>query len=639
MNNESFNRFKKCADKGGGEAVKSFLILVSAAGFLFAGIFYSDNVPLYAIWEKTVTNTNSYSNPFDFSEIELDAEFTTPSGETTDFFGFYDGDGNGGQEGDTWKIRFMPTETGTYQYSLSFSDGTDVSGNSGSFTVVESDLPGPPALMGETPPASWFFKDSRGNPVKWKGYSLAFTAWKTNNGGHDFYEQECVDFMLAAIDDHMVKQGYNATMLESPINSATGPVGLMHEDGKSYHLGCAQNMDLIVEKLAEEKIWAVNWTAYTTQPGEALTGQNTWDNLYNNRELLMRYKVARYGPFYNYFGWSPTWETWELDNEAARTEEIQKLVIDYSPWEKFPTTHSATRTEWKDWQRLQLRQHESNTIEDGNVHADGRGGWSDYPYAVVGAEDLWEQCSGSHGNPKNGDEVRRGVWGELLAGVYTMYSEWRHGGSGAGPCDGNGDGEGDQYNKIAMDFWYDNTQWYTYTMKNNLVGKGICSGKDNTEYFAYNHEGGNTTIDLSGASGTYEVTWLNPLSGDTESGGTVDGGSSVALSPPGSMDSEWAVLLSNPDVVEVRESPPQIRDRHPAVSVDGGDVLLSRIPARGPVRVTLFSLNGAVVFRREITSAAGKLRCAVPSKGAGMHVLKVSAGDGGDRVLKINLVP
>ncbi len=613
------------------------LIVMGAAHVAVAGIFYTDEVPLYAVWQKSVTNTGSYSNPFDFNEVELQGEFTAPSGEKTDFFGFYDGDGNGGQEGDTWKIRFMPTETGTYQYSLSFSDGTDVSGNSGSFTVVESDLPGPPALMGETPPASWFFKDSRGNPVKWKSYSLAFTAWKTNNGGHDFYEQECADFMLAAIDDHMVKQGYNATMLESPINSATGPVGLMHEDGKSYHLGCAKNMDLIVEKLAEEKIWAVNWTAYTTQPGEALTGENTWDNLYNNRELLMRYKVARYGPFYNYFGWSPTWETWELEDETARTEEIQKLVIDYSPWEKFPTTHSATRTEWKDWQRLQLRQHESNTIEDGNVHADGRGGWSDYPYAVVGAEDLWEQCSGSHGNPKNGDEVRRGVWGELLAGVYTMYSEWRHGGEGAGPCGGNGDGEGDQYNKIAMDFWYDNTQWYTYTMKNNLVGKGICSGNDNAEYFVYNHEGGNTTIDLSGASGTYEVTWLNPLSGDTESGGAVDGGSSVSLEPLGSMSSEWAALIRNTSAVGVKTSPLKTGARRPLIGFHGNDVSVGFPNGKTPAHAAVYSLDGAVIARGQLHRACGRVQLTLPETFSGLCVVRFS-GKGTEYAVRTNLI-
>ena len=606
-----------------------------------SGMFHTDNVPRYAIWEKTVTNSNSYSNPFDFGEIELEAAFTTPSGATTEFFGFYDGDGSGGQDGDVWKVRFMPTEVGTYHYALSFSDGTDIPESSGSFTVVESNLPGPPELMGDNPPASYFLRDARGNPIKWKSYSLAFTAWKVNNGGYNFYEQETLDFMKSAIDEHVIGQGYNATMLESPINEATGPVGLMHEHGKSYHLESARVMDGIVAKLAEEKIWTVNWTAYTTQPGYKLTDDDPWDGLYNNRELLMRYYVARWAPFYNYFGWCPTWETWELTDDEGRTEAIQKKVIEYSPWEKFPTTHDKAREAWTDWQRIQMRQAQSRSVADGNFRAGGWPNYGDYRYVVIGCEDLWEHCGGSHGQPRDGIEVRRALWGELLAGVYPMYSEWRHGGEGAGPCDGNGNGEGDAFNRIAVNFWYDNTVWYEYTMKNDLVDDGEncrCSGKDNVQYFVYDQNGGNNSIDLSGASGSYDVTWYNPLTGDSESGATVNGGSSVPLNPPGSMSSEWAVLLSNPGAVEdAGVSRPRTGQVSPAVSLSGSDVLMSFAGNR-PVRVALYSLNGAMVLRRELAASAGTVRLTLPGGRAGMHVLRIDRG-GHEQVVKINLVP
>src|SRR5262245_23204498 len=65
-------------------------------------------VPLYGTFERQVTNTKTYSNPFDFQVVELKTLFTTPSGKTVPFFGFYDGDGKGGQTGHVWALRFMP---------------------------------------------------------------------------------------------------------------------------------------------------------------------------------------------------------------------------------------------------------------------------------------------------------------------------------------------------------------------------------------------------------------------------------------------------------------------------------------------------------------------------------------------------
>jgi len=40
-----------------------------------------------------------------------------------------------------WKLRFMPDELGTWNYSYTWTDGT--SGGSGNFQVVDTGLPGP----------------------------------------------------------------------------------------------------------------------------------------------------------------------------------------------------------------------------------------------------------------------------------------------------------------------------------------------------------------------------------------------------------------------------------------------------------------------------------------------------------------
>jgi len=116
-------------------------------------------VNLYGVFETQVTNGKTYSNPFDFNVIELQAAFTSPSGATKSFFGFYDGDGAGGQTGNVWKLRFMPDEVGTWTYSYSWTDGSP--GGTGSFTVIDSGLGGPLKVAADN---SWYFQNARGNP-------------------------------------------------------------------------------------------------------------------------------------------------------------------------------------------------------------------------------------------------------------------------------------------------------------------------------------------------------------------------------------------------------------------------------------------------------------------------------------------
>lgn len=127
----------------------------------------AQSVGLYDVFEKSVTNSKSYSNPFDFNVVELQTKFTSPSGRTVSYFGFYDGNGAGGQTGNVWKLRFMPDETGTWNYSWTWTDGT--AGGAGSFTCTDTGLPGPLKVATDN---SWYFMDSRGQPFHYRGYSV-----------------------------------------------------------------------------------------------------------------------------------------------------------------------------------------------------------------------------------------------------------------------------------------------------------------------------------------------------------------------------------------------------------------------------------------------------------------------------------
>ncbi len=68
----------------------------------------SETVPLWGRFETQVDNDKRYTNPF--KDVELNATFTSPSGNAVDFFGYYDGDGRGCQAGNSRSSH--PTQAG-----------------------------------------------------------------------------------------------------------------------------------------------------------------------------------------------------------------------------------------------------------------------------------------------------------------------------------------------------------------------------------------------------------------------------------------------------------------------------------------------------------------------------------------------
>jgi len=101
---------------------------------------FAQQIGIYQTFLLEVNNNNSYINPFDFEEIEIRGRFISPTEDTTMFFGYYAGDGEGGQNGNVWRMRFMPDEIGEWDYNYWWSDGTQ--GGEGSFQCIESGLKG-----------------------------------------------------------------------------------------------------------------------------------------------------------------------------------------------------------------------------------------------------------------------------------------------------------------------------------------------------------------------------------------------------------------------------------------------------------------------------------------------------------------
>ena len=79
----------------------SWVVLVVA---IWVGDAQAQNVPVWGVWEHAFSARTSAT-----PETELTVDLVAPSGKAFTAAAFWDG-------GATWRVRFMPTEAGRWQY-------------------------------------------------------------------------------------------------------------------------------------------------------------------------------------------------------------------------------------------------------------------------------------------------------------------------------------------------------------------------------------------------------------------------------------------------------------------------------------------------------------------------------------------
>ena len=150
---------------------------------------------------------------------------------------------------------------------------------------------------------------------------------------------------------------------------------------------------------------------------------------------------------------------------------------------------------------------------------------------------------------------------------YTLWGNLMAGGAGVEYYFGYGLPENDlvcedfrsrdrswDYCRIALEFFRDEAIpfWHMRT-DNALVGNGqndnsrYCFVREGEIYLVYLPEGGTSDLDLSAASGTFNVRWFNPRLGGNLKRGSVrylKGGETVSLGlPPTDREEDWLVVI------------------------------------------------------------------------------------------------
>lgn len=308
--------------------VKKLIIFFISVALLFANNVSSQNSQEASTWDVSpeirIAGTNatkvpryekfevypvlenvSIGNPYDPDDIDVYAEFTSPSGKVIRINGFYDDYSNAA----LWKVRFSPAESGQYTYRLFVrNQGATGKSEEGRFTGLESEHHGwiRPSMVNPR-----YFAHDDG--TSWYGVG-AYSPWRNTMERFDNMAEH--DANLFAIWDITYGGFVNGT-------------GLIEEElGKYNQLKCHRidsllsiledrDMQLMYaiwpHDLFSKTVWAAQWEqnpySKLVDVDEVYSDPVVWE--YQKKKY--RYMIAR-------FAHSRSMGIWELINEMNGTD-------------------------------------------------------------------------------------------------------------------------------------------------------------------------------------------------------------------------------------------------------------------------------------------------------------------------------
>ena len=501
------------------------LFVVSSTSWVFS------NVPLYKIFEKTVINDNSYGNKF--RDVTLNVSYLSPSGRQVDFWGFFDGDGNGGghkSSGNVWKMRFMPDELGQWSYSYRWTDGTP--GGNGTFMCQEEGR-GKGILRAYQDNPRWLAYNGT-DPVFIKSYYVK---------PHGSITQP-ISWMGPNVYQRALDRGYNHLQIAGLL-----PIGYMDQ---SFTDGPSQlDKIMIVENDPYDQVLDVWermethfdwWLAHDMNVHffQGFHGKKQFKVRYDimsnaEKDFYLRYVMSRLAPYAVVAGWNYTWETKGNGKDA----DFAARLAQFDPWDHLRSYHDARPDEnFYDNPNYTFAPTEDHGLDshDGSLSA-----YKGKPVFMSEGNDLWRSCWNAREY-----QIQQHCWWVTTAGASFTWNDLPS-------CNDNV--STDMFSWSGATQTIDNlfnimenmVTFYTMEPHDDLLSgeqdHTYCLAEPGKQYLVYEDGGGSFEITLF--SGSYQATWLdaNNLSNRQEFNFISGGGSRNFTTP--NTDTNWILLLIN----------------------------------------------------------------------------------------------
>lgn len=297
----------------------------------------NDTIGRYNKLEVSVIMTAQYMNPFDYSQVNLKGQFTSPSGTVYQVDGFYYQDylpnpPDGPlipNDPPYWKIRFSPKETGTWFYMVVCKDATGTSYSATySFVCLPSANPG---FISNT--GTYFQKFSNGEHFFPVGMSIP---WNLYAGGFYVYET-WMDSLIASHSNFikiiLAPWSFGIEWSNTGLGNYTNRMNIAWWLDWVLNKSEEEGLYLQICPLIHNEVSTLSNNDWQWSPYKATNGgpcQNTWD-FYTNATARSYYKQKlRY--INARWGYSSHLSAWELFTETDNTGDFDDYQDEINSW-------------------------------------------------------------------------------------------------------------------------------------------------------------------------------------------------------------------------------------------------------------------------------------------------------------------
>jgi hypothetical protein len=479
-----------------------------ALGVIFAATACAQTpcapTPIYGRCELTfeLNPDELKSHPEPYLTIRFHAEFRSPKHRTFMMPGYWDG-------GNRIVIRFAPLDEGDWDYRVS-SNITRFEGQTGRFTATASDTPG---FIMPRNVHHWSYTE-RNVPHLWMGDTR---------------------YDLASMDGEQFRK-YADARAEQKFNHVRGVVlGRKGEAARAFTSADRPNPDHF--RSLDERV------AYLNSKGIIADLILGWDEnqlatlfpTWQQRERYLRYIVARYSAF------NVTWQLVQEFEEYEQTRDLHKelgtALKKMDPFGHPRTTHTTSTSApllsdgWMDHVLYQSSDDQLGAIEH-----------QLYAVPFVNSEFGYEDSGGgkTHNHHVDSDEFRRRLWNATMNGQYPTFGNTGTYGSAQIPQDvKHVESPGARFMTVWFDFFSTTRHWELEPYFDLDGGRALAL--PGVEYIVY-VEKPSGPIEVRTEKHTYDVRWMNPLTGETTKSREMKSDKFVLEPPDRSHD--WVLHLS-----------------------------------------------------------------------------------------------
>jgi hypothetical protein len=560
--------------------------------FLMSITAIKDNVPIprYEIFEVVLTSVKTYANPF--MDVTVIATFTAPSGRQLTAYGFYDGN-------DTWRIRIAPDEVGEWHYVTFASDAanTNLHSQSGLFHCAASQNKG---FIRPDSVKKYYFSFSDGTPFFAMGDTCSVVSPTLSDANRRAYLQARAGkpFNFLRMFASLTLNAWTGEPWTEEIakNPDYWPWGGTYKSPDYDRLNPRyfQRLEQILGEMKAQGIYAeviifnlyeipFKQTDVWTAAREALWERYVISRLSADTAIFLWTVAQEYERYPDgEYRYDPADDDWARRMATfIHNADPHKHPVNVHPWGGMPgKDHPETAIEEGEVGKrfgkgsemdVLTHQHNSYTtatkVSDPSPlgYLDGPGlgveksVWADrvYDKPVINNEYgyEWHKDFPNLGSMHGTDKCRRAAWRLFTSGAAGLAAGFAGTFMSIDLVEVQFSGAKypirftitDMGHVAQLRYLYEfiikKTSFQDMNPAQSLVNTpNLCLANIGKEYVVYAPDGGNISINLSGATKHFSVEWLNPRTGVYQGLATVAGGSERVLSAPDTKD--WVLHLT-----------------------------------------------------------------------------------------------